>query len=305
MNSERQKVGFNPQYVAVAMATSYPKWYRGKLRSIKHTDKIRGDLALESIQKALESGYKVVVVDGGSSKTFRKSLSLLGCTKLIIRKPIKYSSRKRKAIRIAAKLSNVKVIVLAEPEKASLVKDYIPDIVKPILNDNVDVVVLKRNLQLFESTYPDYQYESEIEANNLYNENLKSNNLLDAKEDFDWFFGPRAFKNDPKIISLFMKQYSIVYDNFSLPKDYFDPENYSNILFFPIIQAIKKGLKVTSVEVPFSYPVLQKENEDTGDRELFMEKRRSQRLGLLVELMHFISYLEKNPNSGVKLIRNK
>lgn len=294
---------FNPSSVAVAMTTYYPKWYRGKLRSIKHTDKVRGDLALESIEKATELGYQVVVADGKSSKSFRKALSLTSCSKLIMRRPVKSSAGKRKAIRITTKLPVIKVIVLTEPEKVSLIKDCIPDIVEPILNENSDIVVSKRNLQLFESSYPDYQYESEVEANNLYNENLKSNNLLDEKEEFDWFFGPRAFKNDPKIVSLFMKKYSINYDNFSLPKDYFDPESYSNILFFPIIQALKKGLKVKSVEVPFNYPVLQKENEDTGDRELFMEKRKSQKLALLVELMHFISYLEKNPKSGVKLIK--
>jgi len=294
---------FNPSSVAIAMTTYYPKWYRGKLRSIKHTDKIRGDLALKSIQRAAKLDYQVVVADGKSSRSFRKALSLIPCSKLIMRRPVKSSAAKRKAIRITAKLPNVKVIVLTEPEKVSLIKDFIPKIVEPILTDNVDIVVPKRNLQLFKSTYPGYQYESEIEANNLYNENLKSNNLMGDKEEFDWFFGPKAFRNDPKIISLFMKRYSIAYDNFSLPKDYFDPENYSNILFFPIIQALKKGLKVKSVEVPFNYPVLQKENEGTGDRELFMEKRKSQRLGLLVELMHFISYLEKNPNSGVKLIK--
>lgn len=37
---------FNPTPLAIAATTSYPKWYRGKLRSIKHTDKVRGDLAL-------------------------------------------------------------------------------------------------------------------------------------------------------------------------------------------------------------------------------------------------------------------
>lgn len=296
---------FNPSSVAIAMTTYYPKWYRGKLRSIKHTDKIRGDLALESIQKALELGYKVVVADGKSSKTFRKVLFSLNCTKLIMRRPVKSGAGKRKTLKIASKLPDIKVIVLTEPEKVSLVKDCIPSIVRPIFNENTDIVVPGRNNDLFKSTYPDYQYNSEIEANNLYNENLKSNNLMTEKEEFDWFFGPRAFKNEQKILSLFMKRYAIEYDNFSLPKDYFDPDNYSNVLFFPITQALKNKFKIKSVEVPFSYPTLQKENESTGNKELFVEKRRSQRLGLLVELMHFISYLEKNPKSGVRLIRNK
>ena len=51
---------FNPTDVGLAIITYYPKWYRGKLRSIKHTDKVRGDLALEFFTKATKLGYKVV-----------------------------------------------------------------------------------------------------------------------------------------------------------------------------------------------------------------------------------------------------
>ena len=66
---------FNPTEVSLAIITYYPKWYRGKLRSIKHTDKVRGDLALEFFSKATKLGYKVVVADGKSSKTFKKAVS--------------------------------------------------------------------------------------------------------------------------------------------------------------------------------------------------------------------------------------
>ena len=42
--------------VAFAIITYYPQWYRGKLRSLKHTDKVRGDLAIEFFQTALKQG---------------------------------------------------------------------------------------------------------------------------------------------------------------------------------------------------------------------------------------------------------
>ena len=72
---------------------------------------------------------------------------------------------------------------------------------------------------------------------------------------------------------------------------YFDPETYSTTFSFPLIKAFKKGLRVKSVEVPFSYPMIQKDNEEKGARELFEEKRRTQRVGFLVELLYVIHYL--------------
>lgn len=135
-------------------------------------------------------------------------------------------------------------------------------------------------------------HESEMEANELYNEVLRSSGILKKEEkDFDWFFGPRALANNPKVLRLFMKRYRVRVGNISLPESYFDVEEYSNTSYFPVVVAIKKGLKVKTVEVPFKYPALQKENEEKGARELFIEKRKSQRLALLAELFHFVNSL--------------
>ena len=35
---------FKPGKVAIAMTTSYPRWYPGEIQSIEDTDKVRGDL---------------------------------------------------------------------------------------------------------------------------------------------------------------------------------------------------------------------------------------------------------------------
>ena len=66
---------------------------------------------------------------------------------------------------------------------------------------------------------------------------------------------------------------------------------------------IKKKFRVESVEFSFRYPALQKDNEETGQKELFIEKRRAQRLSLLVDLMHFLSYFEGKKNSYLKEIK--
>lgn len=292
--------GYDPSSIAIVVSTYYPKWYRGKLRSIKHTDKVRGDIGLEFINKAKESGYKVVVADADSRRTFQQVLSKIKDIKLLKRRSVDPTKSKQKAIRFASKIPGVKIIVMTEPEKLSLVEKCMPLIVNPILENKVDIVIPKRDEELFEKTYPKYQYDSEVEANTFYNEALKANGLLDYEQNLDIFFGPRVFRNERKILSLFTRGY-----HFNLKKSillhYFNPGAYSETLFFPIVLALKRKIRVSSVTVPFFYPVNQKENEEKLARDFFIGKRKAQRINILIELIHFLSYLEKNPASRLKL----
>ncbi len=293
----------NPASIAIALTTSYPGWYRGKLASKKHTDKIRGDLALEFIRLGSTLGYQLVVADWQSPKTFRKKLGLISGIILIKRRSGKRSPSKRQALQRAVKLPGIKVVVLTEPEKISLVQDCLQKIVQPILTDEADIIVPKRSDELFKQSYPDYQYESEVEGNRTYNEELRSHKLIDLQsDDLDMFFGPRAFANKRPIVSLFMKRYQFTITHASFPAWYFDAEELSNAAFFPIVAALKKELRVKSVEVPFRYPKLQKENEESGQKDFFIIKRNAQRIGLIVELLHFVAYLEKYHGVRVKAI---
>jgi hypothetical protein len=279
----------DPPQIAIAVTTYYPKWYTGKLRSIKHTDKIRGDLALEFSRICSSLGYHLVVADAKSTTTFIKTLSEI--PNIIVKKSKnqKRSPQKRLAFQIAAKISGVKVIIATEPEKVSLLEN-IGRIAEPILKNKADIVVPKRNNKLFGQTYPSYMYESETIGNNLYNEFLKLYKLMPQKsQDLDMFFGPRAFKNEKRILKLFMKKHKLKVGRLALPAEYFDPEQLSNTSFFPIVEALKKKLRVESVEVPFTYPKLQKQNESQGNLEFFEEKRKAQRLSLILELVHFLS----------------
>ncbi len=293
----------DPSFVAFAIITSYPRWYKGKRRSTKHIDKIRGDLALEFLKIASNKGFQVVVVDGKSTKTFYKELAKI--PKILVKRRFgtKRSPGRRKAIKIASNLDGVKVICMSEPEKLSLLNDCMPLIVLPLLNDKADVVVPKRDEKLFKETYPHYMYESEKEGNSFYNEVLRTNGLLSpGEEDLDMFFGPRAFRHISSVRPLFMKRYIVNASNLSFTEEYFDTEEFSNTLYFPITLAIKKKLRVQSVTVPFEYHKNQKENEEKGARELFLEKRKTQRLELLVELLHFVSFLNQNKYSRVKKV---
>lgn len=287
------KQRIDPCTIAITLITQYPRWYQGKLRSIKHTDKIRGDLALTFIQKAAEGKYHVIVADGKSSKSFRKKVGSITGIRLIKRTNHKRAPCRRQTIQAAKKLPCVKVIIASEPEKVSLL-DFIPQLVTPILYGTAHIVIPKRQIEEFKRSYPPFQFASETEGNNLYNEYLRLHKLLHEKnEDLDLFFGPRVYRNDPKVISLILKRAYFQLGNHTFPKEYFDPEELSNASFFPIVLALKNHLHVVSCTIPFVYPPLQKENEEIGEKEEFEEKRRFQKLGLLVELMHFMSSLDK------------
>lgn len=292
----------NPSAIGFAIITYYPRWYNGKLKSIKHADKVRGDLALEFARKATKKGYTVVYVDGKSSKSFRKELETISGLKLIKRRAMGRSASKRQAIDYLTKLSEVKVIILNEPEKVSVLTDCLDALVSPILQGKADIVVPKRQEKLFKSSYPSYMYESEVECNSIYNEALRTNGIMKSdQEDFDFCFGPRAFKNDTKIVALFKRRYQL--KNESFLRNLYDPDEYSNTQFFPLINALKNRLKVLTVAVPFVYPKIQKENEEIGARTEFILKRKLQKTSLLIDLMHFLSFLGRKKGSRLREIR--
>lgn len=285
----------HPTSVAIATTTYYPKWYRGKLRSIKHTDKVRGDLALEFMQKAQSIGYQLVVVDGKSSRSFRLALlAHKGIKKIVARKIMKRSPARRQAIATAAKLPGVTIIALTEPEKISLLTDCLPLAALPIVNNTADLVIPKRDNTLFGKTYPLYMYELEAQANKFFNEILRSHGFLKSNtEDFDIFFGPRIIKNETKIVRLFMKKYHGVVEDPSFQNIYYGPEEYSNTLYFPLVLSFIKKLRIANITVPFIYPKIQKDNEEKGVRKIFLAKRKTQQLSVLLDLAHFIGFLEK------------
>lgn len=111
------------------------------------------------------------------------------------------------------------------------------------------------------------------------------------------FFGPRVFAANKRVISLYHQRVRFQVGSNVLKGEYFNPEELSDALFFPIVLALKRKLKVKSVTIPFRYPTLQKQNEEIGDRYKFEEKRRIQRMSLLIELMHFLSYLQRYKHS--------
>lgn len=292
--------------VALVGITYVPKWYKGRLKSIKHTDKIRGDLILYSTRFAAGLGHRVVLVDSGSSKTFVGELKHIPGVKLFLSKLHRRSPNRRKAIFEASKIPGVEVIVMTEIEKVSLVTDSMELIVAPVLHGDADVVIPKREDSLFKKSYPGYMYESETEGNLLYNEALRANGLLSAHmDDLDVFFGARVYRNDPKMLKFLLSRYDAhPFDSLSEHK-LLNLEEYSNAQFFPVVKALTKKGKVVSVTVPFVYPEKQKENEEKGEREFFILKRRYQRLTIIIELMYFLGFLARTNKRVIRKSNSK
>ncbi len=282
---------FDSKSIAISIITHYPRWYKGKLRSIKHTDKIRGDLSIEFVKKAALNDYQVVVADKASPKTYRNNLKKIPGLILIKRKTDTRSDGRRLVLKKTSTLPNIKIIILTEPEKISLL-DSVDSITKPVFDGDAEIVVPKRENYLFAKTYPDYMYDSEVEGNILYNEILRTNKIFTENEDFDLFFGPRVLINKKNIVRLFTKKYGLkILKNTSLDK-YLNFEDHSATQFFPVVLGLKKKIKIKSVTVDFKYPLIQKKNEEVGKKDFFEEKRKYQRMSILIELLYFLNYLK-------------
>ncbi len=269
-----------PESIAVVELTLYPSWYPGDVRSIGDTDKVRGDLALESIAGGVTEGYHMVVADGGSSFAFQEELSAFPEISFVRRQEQGRGAGRRQGFKAASATPEVEAILRVEPEKVSVVGEFIPQIMRPILEGEADIVVPKRNPELHQRTYPTYQWESEVAANKRYNDLLHKTGLLPTDQFLDIFFGPVAFRNAPAVLQLFLERY-----NFTLPtltgiRRFVEPENWSDGYFFSVVKALHQGLKVASVEVDFKYPEKQKQNEETtaqGAIDEFVAKRAQQK----------------------------
>lgn len=291
-----------PSAVAVVALTLYPLWYPGVTKSIGDTDKVRGDLAIEAITSGVGHGYHMVVGDGGSSIAFEDELAKFSGITFFRRQEKGRGAGRRQGFEIASAISGVEAVLRVEPEKVSIVGEFIPQIMQPLLEGKADIVVPRRNPHLHQSTYPQYQWESEVAANKKYNDLLHKTGLLPQDQFLDMFFGPIAFRNNPEVRELFLERY-----NFTLPtstgiRRFVEPENWSDGYFFSVVKALHQGFKVTTVEVDFKYPESQRQNEETtaeGSIDKFIEKRREQKYGLLDELIHFVRYLRNDSKSGL------
>lgn len=284
--------------------TDYRRLARGEQRADADTIGIRGDLALDLLDRAIRLGVRVVAADGGSSADF---LSVLGQFKnsgftLVPSDVPGRAPQRRSAFEVATALTGGKVIVYAQPEKGSIM-DHLAEISKPIVEGNADIVVPRRNPKLFKQSYPDYMRRSELRVNAIYDRLMRGAGRMRKEESFDWFFGPVVFRNSPEIVTLFLKRYERTEAIKSRIEADPNPEKHSGSHYFPIIQALFEGKRVVSVEVPFVYPESQRRNETSPEAiKSFMRRRKIDAAAYLLEAIHFIAFLKEDPRSKIRQV---
>lgn len=203
-------------------------------RDNSEVEQIRAGLAKSLFEKAINYGYLVVVIDGGSSekilKGFRKKGVILESHE---QKGKKFGPGRRKGIKIAYDLGK-EVIVWIEAEKDELIAE-LEKIVEPIITGEADLVIPARKSL---NSYLGYQQLLERFGNRFFK-------LLTGK-NLDMWFGPRAFNRGvAKYFLSYSGEYGDLWES----------------IFIPVLDAIHKSKKVKSTEVDYSYPRSQAEVE--------------------------------------------
>ena len=295
INPEQEHISFQ---VGLTTATMYPDWYPGEVPAGESISegKLRGDLALETIKTATDQGFRLVVVDGGSSPEFIEAVQTTPAS-LYAQEQSGMSIGRQQAFKLAAELEGAKVIGWLEPEKLSLAQEGIADPARVIINGDADVVIPSRDTEAF-NTYPDYQVGFEQESNRLFNRLLRRFGLYpEDAPDLDAWFGPRFFKNQPEILELFTINYEFVEQEVT-GLDQQTPGLWANALFLPIVAALHKGYRVSSVPVNYRHPERQTLQEQGNAQ--FVEKRAFQQRAVLFTVVHFIRLLQGRGNPRLR-----
>jgi hypothetical protein len=301
------KETIEPGSVAILTTTAYAKWYPGEVDKDGElgtvSDKIRGDLAIRLLKEAKQQGFQLSVVDGSNNEAFRGALTAAGIN-WQAEEEHSMSGSRRQALRGAAGLPGAKYLVWTEPEKVSMIEDdLVMKAVEMIGRGEADIVIPKRS-EASKKTYPKFQIDSEMKANDGINRLLVSRALLKPEEaDLDWMIGPRIFRNDEKLAGLFTEKYEFASNNPN-PKDklvalqgMIKTEFWSNFTFFPVAAALAQGYRVRSLEVDYRHPAEQTALE--RDTKEFNDKRVAQRVGILTGMVYLLDQLTENKHRVV------
>ncbi len=291
---------FDPHSVAVVTATRYPSWYAGEVKGELTTDKMRGDLALQMFGEASSRGYQISIVDSGSSEEFLGELERKGVNFQKQKEKGFQGQGRREALTEAVSLPGVKVLFTVEPEKISMITDCLPQTVQPILDGEADIVAPKRIQSSYDSLPPN-QAKEEQWSNQLINNMLRKRGILkEEQEDIDFKVGVKAFANKPEVVDLFMQRYKFKPADTKLHQ-LVNLDQYNNPLFFPVIEALRKGMRVKSVDVPYVHPRIQTDFE--FGRPEFDEKRNWQKRELITGIIHFIRRIENSRKKRIAKLK--
>jgi len=281
----------DPQTIALATSTYYPSYGEGAPDS---SDNVRGRLAFEFLKKAAEDGYRVVVVDGASSKYWKEELeSLKASLGVVVEQQTEpgLSASRREAMKKAASLPGILVIGESEPEKIDIERQA-RKLALPIVNGKASVTVPNRGKSGREN-YPEAQKKAELRANTL------ANAIVKNEENIDWWVGVRFIKNDPHILDLFLKK-RVMSGKGKLWQTS-DPSDWSDAIYTPLVELLKSNPElVQSINIDYAHPIEMTMTE-VGNPEF--ELRRVRQLhSIITNIAEEIRILERKEGKPSRLL---
>lgn len=287
---------FNPDRVAIVLTTHYPGWRDEPLVDVADTIQVRGHLGKEFIERAAREGYQTVVVDSGkSSDTFLGKIPT--GIHLCFAEVANLALQKRLGVDEASRLNGVEIIFRIEPEKIDYL-NHLPAICQPLVSGEADIVVGNRRDEEFRESYPDYGYASEMEFNRIYHYILQKAGILPKGVYFDLYSGPIAFLNKPSVVEPFLMRFKYTGTPESFKRRHLEQDGWSYVQIFGVLIGLHRGLRVTGIEIPFSYSPTQKLNEEHPDlKREFIRKRVLQRIGGLNLGIQLIRFLLNHPKN--------
>lgn len=208
---EEQISGFDPKLVNLITTPFYPNWVPGELNwhygqevTPSLAQKMRGDLAILTINAAAERGVNVVIIEATNNHPFREAIARPNVH--IYEETVRgMSAGRQEAFEIAYSRYSGIANLWIEPEKLSIIEDCIPPLMLPILRKDADITIPWRDEISF-ATYPDFQVDAEVESNKLWNDLLKTAGILPTNHTgFDIWIGPRGWHKD--VTPLFLRRY--------------------------------------------------------------------------------------------------
>lgn len=278
---------FDPKLVNLITTPFYPGWLPGQLdwhsgQEVTPTlaQKMRGDLAVLTINVAAGKGVNVIIVEATGNHPFREAITRPNVH--IYKETVRgMSAGRQEAFEIADTQHSGIANLWIEPEKLSIVLDCMSQLMIPIIKNEAALTIPWRDEVSF-STYPDFQADTEIESNKLWNDLLKSADILPQDHPgLDVWIGPRSWHRN--ITPLFLRKYVSTDPTADLVK----PDEYCNAIYFPVIAALIAGEKVLSVPVPYRNPKIQTAMEQ--DSQIYRDKRKYQRDSILRTTEEYIA----------------
>lgn len=287
--------------IAICTTTFYKQWFPGHadVQKLLAGDraaaegKIRGDLALETVQAVLQKGYKLVLIDGAAGSAFQEELARLGIPFQQERARGMSASRVQ-AFDEAYGDPTVRAVVWMEPEKVGMVED-IEKCAQPVIDGKAAIVVPGRSDAGWNSL-PSYQRESERNGDRVFNDKLHRTGLLPEEQELDMYFGPRVYsalrEYRSQLIGILHRHYSFTKKDTVPLHAAVNPGAYSEATFFPPVAALHEGLPVQGVQTGFAYPEQQRLLEEhpafAEGENGYRGKRRAQLTGILTELVYYL-----------------